>query len=317
MNKGFKTVAIVAAICIAVGVFFAVIGFALGGFRSVHVGADGFYVGNSGSSSIEALTPSGDDIKNYKNIDIDVDAFQVILKEGDKFSIEGSYSFAYGEPSISLEGDTLVITEKSFRQQGFWNRLLNSNILGFWRDHELLLEIRYPKGTSFEVVDVDCAAASIRIDGITAKELNLSADAGEVNAANVNTDTLDIDIDAGDCSLNNVKVDNAFFSLDAGGLHAKEFVSNGLDGDLNLGSADISGTLRGVTTLDVDAGEVKLITSLPESDYGLNLDVELGDVVINGRDHSGSALYNAGEGRPHTINANVDMGTVKIEFAKN
>ena len=89
--------------------------------------------------------------------------------------------------------------------------------------------------------------------------------------------------------------------------------------NVDAGSADINNTFIGVLKGDVDMGDINCrLTSAPLAGYTMDLDVDMGNITINGENKGGSYKQSAassqnGSGQPQRIQLEVDMGNIEIE----
>lgn len=84
---------------------------------------------------------------------------------------------------------------------------------------------------------------------------------------------------------------------------------NSIQADLNMGDIKITNCNSDVFNLSVDMGSLK-ISGMDIDKYSANLSVDLGDIKVNDSTYSHSYTNNAGSGK--SINADVNMGDIKI-----
>ena len=78
---------------------------------------------------------------------------------------------------------------------------------------------------------------------------------------------------------------------------------------LNMGDIKLTNCDSDVLNLSVDMGSLK-ISGMDIDKYSANLSVDLGDIKVNDSTYSHSYTNNAGSGK--SINADVNMGDIKI-----
>ena len=89
--------------------------------------------------------------------------------------------------------------------------------------------------------------------------------------------------------------------------------------DVDAGSADINNVSFGILKGDVDMGDINChLSSGILAGYTMDLDVDMGDITINGENKGGSYKQTAapdqnGGGQPSRIQLEVDMGNIDIE----
>lgn len=129
-----------------------------------------------------------------------------------------------------------------------------------------------------------------------------------------------IDSDAGSVICSDICMKNLTADVDAGQLEIDGCTVMGEASlDVDAGSADIKNASIGFLKGDVDMGEIncRLISGIL-AEYTMDLDVDLGDITINGENKGGSYKQTAnpehsGGGQPPRIQLEVDMGNIEIE----
>lgn len=129
-----------------------------------------------------------------------------------------------------------------------------------------------------------------------------------------------IDSDAGSVICSDIFMKNLAMDVDAGQLEVDNCTVTGEASlDVDAGSADINNTFIGVLKGDVDMGDINCrLTSGTLAGYTMDLDVDMGDITINGENKGGSYKQTAasgqnGSGQPPRIQLEVDMGNIEIE----
>lgn len=125
----------------------------------------------------------------------------------------------------------------------------------------------------------------------------IEADAGNVNLSNVQGKSVKIDVDAGNIEASGcVFAEKSTLEADAGNINVSESSFHYLNAD-------------------VDAGNLECHLTDPVSWYDLDLDVDLGDVEINGQKMGGTYKAQPGADAPeggYHIKAEVDLGNIEI-----
>lgn len=129
-----------------------------------------------------------------------------------------------------------------------------------------------------------------------------------------------IDSDAGSVICSDISMKNLTADVDAGQLEIEGCTVMGEASlDVDAGSADIKNASIGFLRGDVDMGEIncRLISGIL-AEYTMDLDVDLGNITINGENKGGSYKQTAnpehsGGGQSPRIQLEVDMGNIEIE----
>jgi hypothetical protein len=333
MSKRVKTIVVIATAMIAAGVILSVAGFAFGGFRSVQFGSGGLYIeegegGWRGAGIISSRTFDDIEVNGIDSIDIEVDMYSVTLREGDEdeYEIEVQNLYAREMPIGRVRDGVLTIRENRDATARAGEGDLFGN--GVWRllqhirnandvDDIPRIEITYPRGARFDSVSVDDAAGSVEIRGLSAASLSVDCAAGSLNIREAATDDLSVKMSMGECEIRDVRAGKAVVEMDAGSFFAREFDCGALDGTLRMGDIDVEGSLHGDVNISADAGSVSLRTDLPESEYSVDLNVEMGGVTVGKRDVSDGISANF-QASPDTaryrIHIEANMGDVELDF---
>ena len=126
---------------------------------------------------------------------------------------------------------------------------------------------------------------------------------------NVSLNSIQADLNMGDMSVNDINASSADFSVDMGSLKIADSAVKNLTADVNMGDIKLTNCNSDVFNLSVDMGSLK-ISGMDIDKYSANLSVDLGDIKVNDSTYSHSYTNNAGSGK--SINADVNMGDIKI-----
>lgn len=157
------------------------------------------------------------------------------------------------------------------------------------------ITITVPQDISWRsMVRVDTDMGNIYLENIDAGEVELDTDMGNITVSNGHFNNLDCDSDLGDVTVTSVEADSLKCCCDCGQVNAIEFVANETDLESNLGS---------VTAIAVGA----------RSDYSLELEVDLGEVKVDGQ--KVSSPYET-YGKSYVLKAKADVGSVTLDFTE-
>ena len=126
---------------------------------------------------------------------------------------------------------------------------------------------------------------------------------------NVSLNSIQADLNMGDMDVNNIHASSGDFSVDMGSLKIADSSIKNLNADNNMGDIKLTNCGSDVLNLSVDMGSLK-ISGMDIDKYSANLSVDLGDIKVNDSTYSHSYTNNAGSGK--SINADVNMGDIKI-----
>ncbi len=130
---------------------------------------------------------------------------------------------------------------------------------------------------------------------------------------------IQIDTDMGNVTCSGIQVSNLSIDLDAGNALLEECnVSGEAAVEVDAGNVEVSHSAIGFMKGDVDAGSVTYtLTGAPIDSYTMDLDVDLGDIQINGERKGGSYSQSPRQQtdgtRSDRIQLEVDLGDIDIE----
>jgi hypothetical protein len=327
--KKYTTFKITAAALLLVGIILMGAGFAMGGMKSVYLTNDGTKI----IPSEVKIAKVDKRFENLSDLDVDLMQANLILEEGDEFRLSGTYDERMGKIEISDADGKLRIRQPSgnkfFGISNFGFSL--QGILPDSEDCRLTLT--YPKGTKFGDVllncdlgnvdlneltasgeiSVDISSGNLTVKDLTAKTIQFDTDLGDTecsglsasdsaifdtNSGDLTIDGLSTklfktDLDLGNCHLTDIEADNAETSLSSGDLIAKNFDTKNYKASGDLSSMRFSGSLTGNVALEISSGDLTFDLNLKEKEVSYNIDSELGDVTINGKNTASSASKQA------------------------
>ncbi len=156
------------------------------------------------------------------------------------------------------------------------------------------ISITVPYGAELSVVRVDTDMGNITLDSITAGEVDLDADLGNITVTGGTFHSLDCDSDLGDVTVAAVTADHLKCYANTGIVEAVEFTA--MD-----------------TEWEPDLGNVTAVVLGARNDYALELEVDLGEIKVDGQKVSSS--YSS-SGSSCVLTAKTDVGNVTVDFTE-
>lgn len=307
--KGLKWTAAIAGIVFVVAIAASMI-FAVAGYGSVQQMAEKLWQEGTNHKDGE-FTES---MNNVQNLRIDLDAAEITISRRAQSDITVTYSCSeittYPDKSepIKLErrGNSMELSMRK-KWNWFWIGVNLRNIkvdIVLPESYDGNLDIDVDAGSltldgdqTFDNVDVDIDAATIKLGDLCAENVSINLDAGQVSSQSLKASKIMLDVDAGTAKLSGVSA-AMDVSLDAGKVTV-EFAE-----------------LTGDTSLDINAGSAEIL--FPASPGAeLQLSSDMGSVRQKfGAAFSGSEKNNAVNGRvgdgEFSITADVDMGSLLV-----
>ena len=307
MSKLIRNLLILAAVLIIIGGIVAGVGTMLGGFKPITITTNGpVIVGTDSADSVKV----NENYSKITELKVDLDIGELILVEGDSFSLKGSYNPTLLNYEIIEKNGVLTIIGKSIKNGLWgWNWNWNWGFSGFATDR---LTFTYPKGTEFDLIDVTLELGSLEINSLQVDSLILSLSLGDLKGNAISVDSLNATLNLGSCNLTDLTVSRqAEFNMDAGSLYLKNSSINNLTANNNLGSFDYSGTLKGNAKVVCDLGSLKMDLEDPENELSYSIKADLGSVTVNGRTQS-SSVSKAATSPKCTLDLNASLGSITL-----
>ena len=159
------------------------------------------------------------DIKDVSNIDIDISASNLVIKNSEVFKIEITDRTNY-----SVENNTLYIKDKS---KWFKKHLDN-----------MVVYIPYEK--EFNDIKIHGGAGSITIDDLNTKSLLLELGDGKATIDNIEiTNKLTVHGGAGDFKISNGDLNKVDIDMGVGNFNIAAMILNGGNIDVGVGNLDV------------------------------------------------------------------------------
>lgn len=206
---------------------------------------------------------------------IDTSITNLTIKTGDEFRIESNYKYL----KVKESGGKLKISEK--------RKWLISNSDG------VSLKVYIPKGVHFSNAEIHTGAGKVKIEEISAENIDLDLGAGEAQIGNL-TANQSIKIDGG-----------------AGELEIDGGILNNLDLDMGVGELNLTGKLLGNSKLDYGIGETNLTLLGSKEDYTISLDKGIGEAKFDGDSIKDEAIYGTGANQ---IDIDGGVGELNVTF---
>lgn len=295
---------IVGGAMVAFGLILVIIGGCLGGWGHLS-NFSGFYIDfegvhfNEGDWQIGGNTNimAHEEIKDIRNLDLDVDYGELIIKTGEGEDLEiNTRNIAENRFKYKVNGDTLEIKYKG----GF--------TFFTWRS-DAVITITLPKGMEFDNADIDNGAGKTDLSDITAKKIDLDNGAGELVLTNISaSEKMTVNNGAGEVRVDNLNCGELKISGGVGEIRVENSVCGGADIDNGIGSLRYNGEINGDAKINNGIGELRMSLKGNSSDYSFKVDSGIGQVKVNGNTpvEYGNAKYN--------FKVETGIGEVRINF---
>ncbi|MBQ3544268.1 MAG: DUF4097 family beta strand repeat protein [Lachnospiraceae bacterium] len=260
MNKAFKTIGKIALILFILGVGLMGIAVVLGVQNRSFTNNRFFkFIINSKVEKLEYTV-----VDDFDSIDLEVDAADVVIKEGEEFAIE--YTL-YEGATFEVKNNTLYINK-------YEGEYINIGINLETKDTYLTIYIPKDKDINIKKMDVDMGDIEIKNDsGWRLNNINIDADMGDIEIEGKVEGKIDIEADMGDVDIKgylqcDISVGADMGDVDICTYYNEEYYNYEIDVDM------------GEKNIEKNGGEML------EGDYRFDIEVEcdMGDVNLTFED---------------------------------
>lgn len=287
MNRGLKTVALAGAALLVAGLIIAGISAALGAPYRYYWDGGLRAAGSRGTLVTEEFSGKFDSL----DLKLGIYALEIEHTDGE-YGVEYTYPANERAPKISLENGCLEFQssqERNFNVVPGRNAVLD--------DKTWMIKIRYPRNKQLDQLEIDKSLGDLELNDIRAK-------------------SMDISLSCGSLKLFGCKADNAELKLSLGELRAEDFETKGLEASTQCGDMYLNGSFYGSTELKNSLGSTRFITTEPRESYAVDMDVNLGDITVDGVSAGRREFDKDREHRKNNLEANCSVGSIKADFGK-
>ena len=258
------------AIALAISLIVAIIGGILGAIGLF----GGFFTGDDITGDMQTYSVCTE----IRNLDIEINAADLYVKEADAFSIESNLkNLKVDEKNghLSIKDSTKIKLSASSSYEG------------------AVLTIYVPVGTVLENVNLTTGAGRLTVDHLSAETIDFELGAGEVSI-NTLVATKSADIEGG-----------------AGRITVSGGALKNLDMDMGIGELYLTSALSGDCQLDMGVGKSNITLIGNQNDYKLGLEKGLGSISVDGKDVSDFGSSGNGTNK---VEISGGVGTVNVRF---
>lgn len=307
MSRVTKIVLGAGAFLVMSGGLLALTGWATG--ANTHA-MGGVHFGSSGTAGVSvperAPDPAADrgvrentNLGPFSKVDVDIDLGEVIITPGETYGVSLDWSGDGYWLTYEMDGDTLKVRSNG----GFRLEMPERTATAY---------VYVPQDAALEKVDAHTALGDIDLSGVTVREAELSDDLGNISGYDFTAGELTVKCSLGDIYLSDVSAGSAELTNHMGNIDAFELTtSRSLVVDADMGSVDLQGDFQGETDVKNSMGNVTLSLAQPESAYAYDLEVDMGELSINGEAFHRNV---SGSGSPHSLTAETNMGDLSLWF---
>lgn len=262
LQKVVKYLAIAFAIFLAVTI--------IGGILSAVGLFGGFFAGDAVAEDRKTYSVSTE----IRNLDIQINAADLYIKEGEAFSVESNLKHL----KVEEKGGVLTIQETK-RFGGTYNGAM--------------LTIYVPAGTVFD-------------------NTNLTTGAGRLTVEKLSSGTIDFELGAGDVSITSlIATKSADIEGGAGRITISSGALKDLDLEMGVGQLNLTSALTGDCQMDLGIGESNITLVGDKDDYKLDLEKGIGSLSVDGKNVTDYGSSGNGTNR---VEINGGIGAIHVKF---
>lgn len=224
------------------------------------------------------------------SLEVENDAGNLIIREGDSFRVEGQNVEDSFE--CQVKGNNTLVVKNVGRRSGIFGfinfgstSLINS-----------VLEITIPKGWEM-------------------KDISVSSGLGEVSIEQVTTGQLQLDLGVGNCRVDTITAEAADINAGVGDVHFSNVVLADVEVSTGVGQVSMEGTFRGKVDVDAGVGNAEFKVRGREADYDLILDPGAGGVYVNGS--KAGEVKHSNRSAEYSIKIDGGVGKISLEFSED
>ena len=238
----------IAGSMIVIGIVLAIIGYASGGKWFFTINNNGFQVPKEQSfvTNLYELDP-------FTSINIDIEHGDVEILPSDSYSIEVS-SFESADVTHEVKSGTLTVDAKKSKDNGI--------TIGFGSFETPTIKIYVPKDAKLSNIALDSSFGDVNLEHLNFQKLNLIVKHGDLSMENIVSAHTEITQSFGDISL-------------------QQFSSTSFVAESEHGDIEIDGELKGKSTITSSFGDIDLQLLNKESELGLDLNMNFGEISFN------------------------------------
>jgi len=231
--------------------------------------------------------PVAEELKTYsdfseiRNLDIEINAADISIKEGTSFSVESNLKHL----KVRETGGHLSLVD---------NSTFRVNYKTFREDHNhAVLTIYVPAGTVFDKVLLTTGAGRLYIESLTSDVLDFELGAGEVTIDTLSTTkSAEIEGGAGKITISNGELHN-------------------LDLDMGVGELNLTAALQGRSDLNFGVGESNLTLLGSRDDYRVDIEKGIGSITVDGKTVSD---FGTGGNGANRVEIEGGIGAINVKF---
>lgn len=232
--------------------------------------------------------------ESFDSVSIRLNLAEITVKAGDEAKIE----YCLPEkmvPQISIEDGCLNIESKETNVKNFGDLMGVSS-----DDYDVVITV--PKTAYIKNMIIDIACGNLNFEDYTLGDIKISVDCGNVELEDIIANSIDVNADLGNVEFDKITCKNDMtLAVDCGNIEVADgqmetvradnsmgnivlkrvtFKTGSFDND--MGNIDVDGDFEAIAA-DCSMGAIDIRTARAESELKLDLNVDMGDIKVNGK----------------------------------
>lgn len=322
-------------ILMLVALCFMVAGLVVGGISYIFGGRPGFYINASGihaanskeNNSVYTLEKT--EVEAFTKLDISVSYADIRLIPADGYYVEYSLADRGNKPSYGVTDKTFKLKEYEGKTENSFINFFSFGEVNFFTisTDNYYVNLYVPKDVYFDWVHLSNNSGNMKLYNISAKELVLNMDfgnldmenfegdsmearlgSGNMTAGTINTQSLTVENNFGNITCDEATAKTATFSLNSGRLKVgvlkadtmhvdndfgdvifDELVNSSGEVNLGSGSFEAGNAVLKIINIDNSFGDVDIRLKDGPDNYSFDLKTDFGDVKVRDRSKDGKA----------------------------
>ena len=300
MKKGLIITMIICVILFCLGVGLVIAGWQMGAATDFDIDLVNRKIR---AVSEESLVSGEVETGAFSDINIDMDASNVNIIEGNSFKVD--YRVYYEAPEIKNDDGKLVVKEKNNSKKLRFHLNAISN-------EETYVNIYIPKGTIVNSCNIKIDAGNVDVKSQNMGNFKVDADAGDIKLDSSSFSAININGDAGNMIFSDIKADSVEGDVNYGNVKINDSEIGDFTLDTDAGNTIVKSTKMNNVDITADAGNVKLELIGEKFDYSIEAKVDYGSLTLDGAKQAKNIDIQGKSGKKIKIDA--DAGNVDIDF---
>lgn len=313
MKTSKKTILLLSAVFIVIGVVITIIGIALGGKPGFSIGSNGIQSASQKESDNFFLKKTP--LESFQNIDMEVaySDIEILPSQDDNYYLEYVLKSENGKPTYQVANNTFTFRQNSTKSFSFDFAIFDSEYL------DTHLKLYIPNKQVIDSFHVSSDSGDVSIKQVTMNSMNLELAYGDLALNHIIGNTLNVKMDSGEMEVSNSEVKDVTAENSYGDVTFEHITADAMV--LTIDSGDLEINNAKLTTLNSKNAYGDSLLHLADGieTYGCSLTTEYGDIELptnaapgSFRDSDSTKSYKTTSDSNKKITIYADSGDIEI-----